>query len=84
MQKNDKTLNVSLTYPQFFELLLYCSDHSEEPELYQLGKILNDKLDRMVIRELYTKSKTAPTDEEKEQARREYLDRKGIPDSFRW
>ena len=45
---------------------------------------LNEKLDRMVNRNLYTKYKTAPTEEEKEKARQEYLDRKGIHSSFRW
>ena len=32
---------------------------------------------------LYT-SKTAPTEEQREQARQEYLDRRGVPESFRW
>lgn len=45
---------------------------------------LNEKLDRIVNRNLYTKYKTAPTEEEKEKARQEYLDRKGIHSSFRW
>ncbi len=45
---------------------------------------LNEKLDRMVNRNLYTKYKTASTEEEKEKARQEYLDRKGIHSSFRW
>lgn len=42
------------------------------------------KLDAMVMRELYTKYKAAPTEEEKEKARKEYLDRRGVPESFRW
>lgn len=42
------------------------------------------ELDAMVMRELYTKYKTAPTEEEKEKARKEYLDRRGVPESFRW
>ncbi|MSS35987.1 complexin-2 [Clostridium porci] len=46
----------------------------------ELGK----KLDAMVLRQLYGKSKTAPTEAEREKARKEYLDRRGIPDSFRW
>ena len=45
---------------------------------------LNEKLDRMVNRNLYTKYKTALTEEEKEKARQEYLDRKGIHSNFRW
>ena len=42
------------------------------------------KLDRMVMRDLYGKFKTAPTEEERERARKEYLDRRGVPESFRW
>lgn len=42
------------------------------------------KLDALVTRELYTKYKTAPGEEEREKARLEYLDRRGVPDSFRW
>ena len=45
---------------------------------------LEKKLDAMVLRELYGKSKTAPTETEREKARQEYLNRRGIPDSFRW
>lgn len=45
---------------------------------------LEQKLDRMVLRDLYGKAKTAPTEGEREQARKEYLDRRGVPDSFRW
>ena len=40
--------------------------------------------DRMVMRDLYGKIKTAPTEEERERARKEYLDRRGVPESFRW
>jgi hypothetical protein len=41
-------------------------------------------LDALVRHELYEKYKTAPTEEEREKARQEYLDRRGVPDSFRW
>ena len=34
--------------------------------------------------DLYGKFKTAPTEEERELARKEYLDRRGVPESFRW
>ena len=36
------------------------------------------------MRDLFGKSKTAPTKEEREQARKEYLDRRGVPEGFRW
>ena len=45
---------------------------------------LEKKLDAMVLRELYGKSKTALIETEREKARQEYLDRRGISDSFRW
>ena len=45
---------------------------------------LEKKLDAMVNREVYSKSKTAPTEEEREKFRKEYLDRRGIPENFRW
>ena len=45
---------------------------------------LERKLDSMVLRELYGKSKSALTEIEQEKARKEYLNRRGIPDSFRW
>ena len=40
--------------------------------------------DRMAKRQVYTQSKTASTEEEREKSRQEYLDRRGISDSFRW
>ena len=41
-------------------------------------------MNAMAERELYTKSKTAPSEEEREKARQEYLDRRGIQADFRW
>lgn len=45
---------------------------------------LEQKLDAMVRRELYTKSKTAPTAEEREKARQRYLDVAGILPDWRY
>lgn len=45
---------------------------------------LEKKLDSLVHHELYKKYKTAPTQAERENARQEYLNRRGVPDSFRW
>lgn len=45
---------------------------------------LTAKLGAMAARDLYTAYKTAKSDEEREQARQEYLDARGIPASFRW
>ena len=45
---------------------------------------LEEKLDSLLRHDLYEKYKTAPTQEEREKARIEYLDRQGVKDSFRW
>lgn len=45
---------------------------------------LEKKLNLMVMREYYTTYKTAPTEQEREKARKKYLDEKGVPESFRW
>ena len=42
------------------------------------------KLDAMLNRQLYSQYKTALTGEQREQARQEYLDRRGVPESYRW
>ena len=49
-----------------------------EDYLPEIEKALMEKLDSMVKRELYT------TEEEREKARQEYLDKCGVPESFRW
>ncbi|MDD3138398.1 MAG: complexin-2 [Lachnospiraceae bacterium] len=50
----------------------------------EIKKGLMDKMDSISMRLLYSKYKTAPTEEEKQRARKEYLDKRGVPDSFRW
>ncbi len=67
----------------FFALLKY---HLVEIDdvLPQIKKCLEEKLEAMVRWELYTKYKTAPTEEERENARQEYLGKVGMHRSFRW
>lgn len=75
--------NVQISQELFTQLLRFhlIGDESCGKNIKQS---LEQKLDRMVLRDLYGKSKTAPTEGEREQARKEYLDRRGVPDSFRW
>jgi len=48
-------------------------------------KGIQDKLDRAVNRELYSKThNNTLSAEDREKARQEYLDRKGIRQDFRW
>lgn len=74
--------NVQISQELFMQLLRFhlVEDESCEKEIKQ-G--LEKKLDRMVMRDLYGKFKTAPTEEERERARKEYLDRRGVPENFR-
>lgn len=75
--------NVQISEELFVTIMRYFM--LEQVELLpQIKQGLEKKLDAMVTRELYTKYKTAPTEEEKEKARKEYLDRRGVPESFRW
>lgn len=49
-----------------------------------IKQALSDKLDTMVQRDLYTKYKTAATQEQRDQARQKYLDKRNIPSDYRW
>lgn len=75
--------NVQISQELFMKLLRYhlVEDFSCEDDI---KKGLEQKMNAMVERELYTKSKTAPSEKEREKARQEYLGRRGVPDSFRW
>ena len=75
--------NVQISQELFFLLVRYFLVGQEETKV-EIVKALEKKVDALVMRELYTQYKTAPTEEEKEKARREYLDKRGVPDSFRW
>lgn len=74
---------IQITEELFFTLTKYhLMDMKDiQPEI---KKGLMDKLDSLVMHQLYSKYKTAPTKEEKEKARKEYLDRRGVSGSFRW
>ena len=75
--------HVQIPQELFVQLIHY---HLLEDDSYidEIKIGLEKKLDAMALRELYGKVKTALTEAEREKARQEYLDRRGIPDSFRW
>ena len=75
--------NVQISQELFMQLLRFHLIEDTSCEL-EIKQELEQKLDKMVMRDLYRKFKTAPTEEEWEQARKEYLDRRGVPESFRW
>lgn len=75
--------NVMIPEELFLQLIRFhlTGDISEEEEI---TAALDKKLDALVMRQLYTQSKTAVTPEAREKARQEYLYRRGVPESFRW
>lgn len=61
--------------------LLGISDSEAALKIY---KGLNSKLEALNARAHYTQYKTAPTEEEQQEARSRYLELKCVPKSFRW
>lgn len=74
-----------------FELFCDLLDFFEPDSKYQGADFLADdirrqldiKVDKMISRELFTKYKRSPTGSEREQARQEYLNHRGMHRSFR-
>lgn len=67
----------------FVELMKYHVLGMEDV-LPEIQKGLEQKYEAMMRRELYTKSKTAETEAERETARKAYLDKVGMHRDFRW
>ena len=82
-ERMDGMKNVQISQELFMQLLRFHLMEDVDCET-EIKRELEKKLDKMVMRDLYGKFKTAPTEEEREQARKEYLDRRGAPESFRW
>ena len=75
--------NVQISSELLMDLIRYhLLDFTENEAEIRNG--LERKLNAMCDRELYTKYKTAASEEEREEARQKYLDSRGVPESFRW
>ena len=75
--------NIQITEDIFKKIVMFFlmgeTDTGHEIETY-----LEDKLNRVVMHDLYTRYKTDPSGEERKKAIETYLDKKGIPQSFRY
>ena len=69
---------VQIPYDLFLDLAMYHLRGEDEYE-EEIRQGLEQKLDAILNRQIYSRYKTAPTEEEREQARQEYLDRRGVP-----
>ena len=79
----EKQKSVTIKETLFVDLVKYFLFFFLEDE-DRIRLELHQKLDALVKRELYTIYKTAKRAEEREAARREYLEKVGIPKNFRW
>lgn len=67
----------------FIKLVVYfAADMTDYEDSIREG--LEKKFDAIIKRELYTAYKTADTPEEREKARRKYLEHSDISEDFRW
>ena len=79
----EKQVQISQTL--FIELVKYhLMDHHEPSQEGYIKTELKDKLDAMIKHDLYTQYKSATTEEEREKARQQYLDKVGMHRDFRW
>ena len=76
-----KSVNISVVL--FFYLYDYFI-YGDESKYDEITTRLKEKMSRMQLRKLYSDSKTAETETEREAARKEYLDRVGVPEDFRY
>ena len=75
--------SVQIPYDLFVDLVLYHLNGKDDFD-EEIRQGLEQKLDAMLNRQIYSRYKTAPNEEEREQARPEYLARRGVPQSYRW
>ena len=70
---------VQIDYELFRKLIFY---HLGSDDQYE--EDIRNGLEEKFRHELYTKYKTAPSEEEQEKARQEYLDKRGVSASYQW
>ncbi|WP_370750443.1 complexin-2 [Eubacterium sp.] len=81
MEKKNKKMMID---EELFRMLYQYFIYDREDLRGEIRKGLVEKMARLIDRDFYTKSLTADTDEERENNRIAYLNRKGIPEDFRW
>ena len=75
--------NVQIPYSLFINLIrFHLLDFYEDEKKIKTG--LEQKLKAMSDRQLYSKYKTAESESEREEARQQYLDSRGVPEDYRW
>lgn len=85
-QPQSKPKTVQISEELFMDLCRVVLGGLDDPDIVlRASRGLHDKLDRMVARDLYsTMHDPLKSPQEREKARQDYLNSRGIPDSFRW
>ena len=74
---------IQITEDIFKKLVLFFL-LEETGSRHEIETYLENKLDRLVLHDLYSRYKTDPSEEERKKAIDSYLDKRGIPESFRY
>lgn len=76
-----KSVNISVVlFFYIYDFFVYGNESMRD----EITARLKEKMHRMQLHQIYTNSKTAETEKEREAARQEYLDLIGIPEDFRY
>ena len=77
--------NIQIPEDLFIDLCdFFLRDQSDDQTLTaDIKAALNIKLDKIINHKLFSRYKTAPCGADRELARKAYLDKRGVPDSFR-
>lgn len=79
-----KSKQVQIDSKLFFDLYDYFCRGKDEVDLEYIKSALNVKYERIMEHTYYTMSKNPNlTEDQREYFRKEYLDKKGVPDEFR-
>ena len=78
--------NIQIDYELFKAMMTYIDRHPDldDPDYRFIVRGIQDKLRTITNRTFYTLYKTSKDEDTRAFARKIYLDRMGIPESFRW
>ena len=82
--KREKSVTIPESFFVGLSMFVLSESYRTDEHQKELEKEITAKLDRDIEHKLYSKSFTAPTAEERKQARIDYLKKKGIPPEFWW
>ena len=75
--------NIQIPFELFLDLMNYFWGEDAPEGAEHIKNALQDKMDKIVEREIFTRYKRAVSDQDREMYRQLYLDRKAIPDEAR-